>query len=168
MSFGDTIICFTSNIGAKQIAKHGAAATRAETVTQLREAVQQTLEDEKGRPEVWGRLEESIMVFDALRPALLPRLVGKFLEVLREDALDRYGVRIEVDDDATARVVRLAITEGPEAKRDGQWSGRTVRDQLARIVLEPLSIFLAEKRLPRGVTVRVEMLPTGTNCTMEA
>lgn len=134
--FSETIIIFTSNLGAAETYGwlDGGELPDYEKVTaHFERAVREHFTATLGRPELLGRLGGGITVFDILRPEFVDRIVRKLLAQLVASAA-RQGVRLVVDERAVvARVQELM--RRPEALRLGV---RSIRDALDRLVREPL------------------------------
>ena len=159
VSFGDTIVAFTSNLGAAAVALSGAPST-ATLLETCRAEVKRHMEVDLGRPELWGRLAHSVIAFDALRPPTIAPLVAKLAEGLRESAHERYAIELDIDVESVGEAVKRELA----AERDGTWNGRTVRMKMDPIVMEPLARVLVKRDFRRSMKVRVEVRDGQTVC----
>ena len=141
VSFGDTIVIFTSNAGAATFAERrgsGPAPTPAEVRKHFENAVQQRLSLPEplgiNRPELYGRLGDGVLGFDMLRPAVLRDIVTKFTARWRHNARRQYGVTIDIDIDALTAVVEARLGD------DGMVSGaRSLHTHLSALLDEQLA-----------------------------
>ncbi|MEV5689694.1 AAA family ATPase [Micromonospora globbae] len=134
--FSETIIIFTSNLGAAETYGwySGGRLPDYDAVTAHFEgAVREHFTTRLGRPELLGRLGGGITVFDILRPEFVERIVHKLLTQLVASAA-RQGVRLTVDVPSVVARVQQEMAR-PDALRLGV---RRIRDVLDRLVREPL------------------------------
>lgn len=149
--FNQTVIIFTSNLGASDltdpdgnIIREGimrAALTNG--VDQLtREHVEQHFQEEVrwyftsrlGRAELLNRLGDSIVVFDLLRPDYIAGIAQKFVRLLAESVYEKYRCRIDVTSswfqylDQTMRQPENLL-----------YGGRRIKTLTATYLLDPLS-----------------------------
>ncbi|MBL7258039.1 AAA family ATPase [Paractinoplanes lichenicola] len=134
--FSETIIIFTSNLGAAEtygwlsgdeLPDYDKVAAHFELA--VREHFTKTL----GRPELLGRLGGGITVFDILRPEHVGRIARKLLGQLVASA-ERRGLRLTVDEPSVLDRVQVLMRR-PEELRLGV---RRIHALLEEIVREPL------------------------------
>ncbi|MGC5052853.1 AAA family ATPase [Micromonospora sp. DT48] len=134
--FSETVIIFTSNLGAAETygwLDGGELPDYDKVTAHFERAVREHFTATLGRPELLGRLGGGITVFDILRPEFVDRIVRKLLGQLVASAA-RQGVRLTVDERAVVTRVQ-ELMRRPEALRLGV---RSIRDALDRLVREPL------------------------------
>jgi energy-coupling factor transporter ATP-binding protein EcfA2 len=140
--FSETLIIFTSNLGAAEsygwldgdrLPDYEQVAAHFER--EVRDHFTKTL----GRPELLGRLGGGITVFDILRPEFVAAISRKLLTQLVASAA-RRDVHLVIDEDSVLGEVQQQMRR-PDALKLGV---RSVRDILDRIVRDPLVAFLLE------------------------
>ena len=133
VSFSETVIVFTSNIGAADVSPD-AANVRAEFIEHVREHFFKKL----NRPELLGRIGESnIVPFNFIRSdAAMIEIARVKLEPLRQRLREKWGIEdLRFDDEALA----LQAIVG---KADRSAGGRGVPNALMTHLFDPLSHFL--------------------------
>src|SRR5205085_1879526 len=101
----------------------------------------------KFRPEFLNRIDETV-VFHALEPAHLRKIVDLQIETLRKRLADRR-LSLEVSNDA----LDLLAKEG----FDPQFGARPLKRLIQRKVQNPLAVMLLEGRFADGDTVTVRV-----------
>jgi MoxR-like ATPase len=147
--FSETVIIFTSNIGAAEAPKAG--ASRHEYERHFRAAVETHFVRQLGRPELLNRLGDNIVVFQAIDDeAMRRKILLKKLEPLEEHLRDRWGVNLALPAEVVDRLVALARTDH---------GGRGLLNAVERALINPLARFLFEHhaKLRRGRTVVVSL-----------
>ena len=150
--FSETIIIFTSNVGAGSCPT---PPTNAEDVRQhFERAVRDHFTTELQRPEILNRLGENVVVFnpiedDAIRKGILDRKLAP----LRAHLQDRHGVCLQLTPDAEAHLLQSTRTEH---------GGRGLLNALERDLLNPLTWYLFERphQLTPGRTLHAELRRT--------
>ena len=137
--FAQTLIVFTSNLGAGQIYEEmrnrKEPPSYAEVMERFEDAVRRffTDSDKLNRPELLGRFGNGIVPFDILRPDNLDLITRKFLDQLVRTA-ERTAF-LNVDKDSVLALVRRTMADNPAELALG---ARRVRDTLDRAVRAPL------------------------------
>ena len=98
VSFRNVVLIMTTNAGATELSKAAIGFGRTVREGEDQEAIKRTF-----TPEFRNRLD-SIISFDALAPAVIKRVVEKFVMQLEAQLSDR-NVTFELSDDATAWIV---------------------------------------------------------------
>ena len=147
--FSETVIIFTSNLGAADAPAPDADPQARES--HFRRAVEEHFVRGLKRPELLNRLGDNIVVFhpiadDAIRRGILQRK----LEPLREHLRERWGVELRLEPGVEERLVRTARTDH---------GGRGLLNAIERELVNPLSRFLFERhhQLRKGRTVIAAM-----------
>jgi DNA polymerase III delta prime subunit len=145
--FSETVIIFTSNIGAADAPKDGKGGSEYER--HFRTAVERHFVEKLERPELLNRLGDNIVVFQPIQDDAMRRgILGKKLQPLTEHLRERWGVGLDIGDDVVAQLVHLARADH---------GGRGLLNAVERELLNPLARFLFEHhaKLRRGRTVVV-------------
>jgi len=146
--FSETVIIFTSNIGAASAPKE---VSKAEYERHFRTAVESHFVEQLGRPELLNRLGDNVVVFQAIRDEGLRRgILLKKLRPLEEHLQERWGVRLDIEDAVVDRLVQLARADH---------GGRGLLNAVERELMNPMARFLFEHhvKLRRGRVVRVHL-----------
>ena len=164
-SLEDAIIIFTSNIGGDVLL---ARAQRGPVATEEVEALAGSLVEQHlsrahyevdgvrreglGKPEVWGRLEGSLVVFDLLREDAVARIVERFCATLSASAATARHVELQLDHASVSAEVARRLGS------PGTWNGRLIKGHVDRLVRRPLAQVLAAERVPARslVTARLD------------
>jgi DNA polymerase III delta prime subunit len=141
--FSETVIIFTSNIGASH---SDATLDRNGHVKHFKEMVFAYFKEPRradgigglGRPELLTRLgENNIVVFNHITdPAIRRRIVRSKLRVLEEDLRERYGLELRVSD--------LCLDWLDVRSRDGS-GGRDLINVIERDLINPLANFMFDR-----------------------
>ncbi|MEB3123854.1 MAG: AAA family ATPase [Snowella sp.] len=155
--FNQTVIIFTSNIGASDLSDPQTGMmirpgimnqVQAEGVKNFSyEQVQDHFQEEVkwyftsriGRAELLNRLGDNVVVFDLLRPDYVAAIGNKFLRQLSESALDKYQLKLTFEP---------SIIEGLRTVMEQQenllFGGRRIKSLLETLVERPLNRWLFE------------------------
>jgi ATP-dependent Clp protease ATP-binding subunit ClpA len=156
--FSETIIIFTSNLGAEETYGWLGDSVLPDYATvseHFERAVRDHFTRKLGRPELLGRLGGGITVFDILRPEHIDRITRKLLRQLVSSA-ERRQVRVRLDEPAVLRAVRSRM-RSPQALGLGVRSIRNVLDEQVR---DPLVRYVFDH--PDDRTVALTVGPRGT------
>ena len=105
--FSETVIIFTSNIGASDASP---SHSREETKAHFMQAVQGHFNDTLGRPELLNRFGDNIVVFDFINdPSIRSAIMSGKLKGIKEHLLDRFNLDLVLDE---THVQRLLWGEG--------------------------------------------------------
>jgi energy-coupling factor transporter ATP-binding protein EcfA2 len=143
--FSETVIIFTSNLGAADAP--GAEASPDERERHYRKAVEQHFVNGLKRPELLNRLGDNIVVFHPIMGAdFRRRILERKLEPLREHLRERWGVELRMEAGAEALLVGAARADH---------GGRGLLNAMERDLMNPLARFLFDRhhQLRRGLTV---------------
>lgn len=152
VSFRNTIIVMTSNIGTEELTrasigfKHGATRQALEDFDQMKETVLSSLK-ERFRPEILNRLDK-IIVFRPLGKEEIEEIVDMQLAELAE-RLKGEEISLEVD-----RPVKELIAE---KGFDPNFGARPIRRTIADLLEDPLSAKIIEGRFRPGDRVRAKL-----------
>jgi ATP-dependent Clp protease ATP-binding subunit ClpB len=165
--FTESIIVFTTNLGVVVPGPDGnpinnvTIADPPDTIDlKIREYVEVFFRERIGRPELYNRLREGVVVFDFLRPQVLDEIADGSISRALEVASERLGTRITMTDEAR-RTIRGAATS------DSNNGGRGVVSAIETILINPLSraLFTTPPQVSTLEIVRAEKL--GQNWQLE-
>jgi ATP-dependent Clp protease ATP-binding subunit ClpB len=147
VSFKNTIVIMTSNIGSHRILEYR-GAFEGEPYERMKEAV---LEEMRAsfRPEFLNRVDE-IIVFHSLSEAHLKRIVGIQLARLQARLADRH-IAIELDDAARTHLVRSGY--------DPAYGARPLKRAIQKEIETPLARLVLSGKVRDGQTVDVGFDP---------
>jgi len=176
--FNQTVIIFTSNIGASDLSdpQSGAvvrrgimSAVQAQGVEQFpygqveehfRQEVAWYFTSRIGRAELLNRLGDNIVVFDLLRPQFVEAIGQKFLRQLAASALDKHGLGLSF----TPSVLEYLAQRMVEAD-NVLFGGRRIKTLLESLVERPLNRWLFEQYPDlaqlRGIALQVGLGAAG-------
>ncbi|MCC6612616.1 MAG: ATP-dependent Clp protease ATP-binding subunit [Anaerolineae bacterium] len=150
VSFSETVVILTSNLGSEDLA---VPVITDEVREDAMEAVRTWF-----RPEFLNRLDEVIM-FNALTEEDMADILKLMLKQETKMAAERGLV---LDFSEAAQSWMLAQNTEP------QYGARPLRRIIRRSVREPLADFLLRANPPRGTTVKIDMTPDGNNLSFAA
>ncbi len=150
VSFANTVIVMTSNVGSQDILGSGSIGfSLTEQAGVGQSAIRRKLLDELGRtfrPEFLNRVED-IIVFNNLRKEHLRTIVD--LQLARvEKLLANKRLALIVSSEAK----QLLVAQG----YDQQFGARPMKRAIQRLIQDPLALAMLEGRFGEGDTVRVE------------
>ena len=142
VSFKNTIIIMTSNVGSQFIAGANAKSDPDEVQRQVNEALRQTF-----KPEFLNRIDD-VVVFHALGLSDIEKIVDIQLKDVRE-RLDRDRIKLELAD---AAVQSLAL-DG----LDSVYGARPLKRLIQRQVVDNVANLIIDGKLHEGDTVRIDV-----------
>ena len=149
--FSETVIIFTSNIGASEAKP---SQSRESTMAHFQQAVQGHFNDTLGRPELLNRFGDNIIVFDFINdPSIRSAIMSGKLSGIKEHLLDQFNLELILDE---AHVQRL-VGEG-----DVGHGGRGLINIIEQKLVNPMSLFLFE-HLHQLKVRRLKLLVKGDN-----
>jgi hypothetical protein len=170
-SLADAIVVFTSNLGGREVLEaaktRGGTITTAEVARITSDAVERFMCDAPdpfaapdtrqplGRPEVWGRMEPSLVPFDLLRQDAVDGIVAHMWAALADSARSSLGVELEGD------VADIARHVGARLGAPGTWHGRKVRQLMDLLVRRPLARHLAIQPCRAGGALQLSLDEAG-------
>jgi GTPase SAR1 family protein len=135
--FSETIIIFTSNIGAAEIEIQNDTETVKE---QFKEAVKKHFSVEAKRPELLNRIGDNIVPFNFItNDDFLFAIAEAKLQLLRIKLQEKYKITDILFKDKTKALKAIFQT------LDKKMGGRGVLNEIVRTVIDPLSRFLFEE-----------------------
>ena len=134
--FSETIIIFTSNIGAAEVSSE---MDSREVRKQFVEKVQKHFIEKLGRPELLNRIGDNIVAFNFIEDQAVFTDIAKLKFKTIEDFVeDRYGAKIvfENEDDIFKSIGKKA------GKQNG---GRGLLNVMEEVIINPLSEFIFDR-----------------------
>jgi ATP-dependent Clp protease ATP-binding subunit ClpA len=157
VSFKNTVIVMTSNIGTGMVEKntigfsvHGKDGRNEDTRKRLLEALRQQF-----RPEFLNRVDD-IIVFNSLTREHLSRIVDIQLEQVARRVKERK-VKLEV----TPAAKDAIINEG----YDPQYGARPMKRAVQRLISDPLALKLINADFAEGDTILADVTGNGNELT---
>ncbi|MBU0554234.1 AAA family ATPase [Myxococcota bacterium] len=144
--FGETVIIFTSNLGAAEMPEGLDEAARQ---AHFRRAVERHFVTELKRPELLNRLGENILAFAPVTDAeVRGQLLERKLEPVAAHLSERFGVGLLIDAEAKRFILRQARLEH---------GGRGLLNAIERVLLSGLADYLFdhEHQLMSGRRIHV-------------
>lgn len=154
VSFKNTVIILTSNIGAKEAVENRAGVGFGETVTReieserVKEAHISALKNYM-KPEIINRIDE-IVVFEKLGKESLVRIANLMFSSLAK-RLDERGIAVEITPEAKAYVVNAGY--------DPQYGARPLRRTIQRLIEDKLSEKLILGEFGEGDKIIIDATP---------
>ena len=136
--FSDTIIIFTSNLGANQVA---ASQNKEETPKEFIKIVKDYFDNELKRPELLGRIGyNNIVPFNFIQDRdFLYKIAKSKLKPVKAGILEKYKLELEFDKEMD--VINYILAGVDTAK-----GGRDILNAINDRLLDPLAMFLFENK----------------------
>jgi len=129
--FSETVIIFTSNIGASDATPGN---ERNSTVAHFLNAVQGHFNDNLGRPELLNRFGDNIIVFDFIdNPEIRSSIMESKLRGVREHLDERFNLKLEIE----PNVVNALVAQGKIGH-----GGRGLINVVEREIVNPMSLWI--------------------------
>lgn len=134
--FSETIIIFTSNIGAAEVDSN---MTPEEVKKQFVEKVQKHFIEELGRPELLNRIGDNIVAFNFIDdPSVFTKIAKLKFKTIEDFVEERYGAKIAFENED-----EIFIFIGMKAGK--QNGGRGLLNVMETDIINPLSEFIFER-----------------------
>lgn len=149
--FSESVIIFTSNLGASAALHDAVASEQTESgstaaAAKILETIQRHFTDELERPELLSRMGDNIIVFDSITPEVGLELVGKYIDAVAETVRIRLGAYLEIGESVRQTLEQYALTKLA-------FGGRGIGNAIETALVNPLARSLAD--VARGEVVRV-------------
>jgi len=132
--FSETVIIFTSNIGASDA---NPSSSYSETKSHFMNAVQGHFNDTLGRPELLNRFGDNIVVFDFITDASIrSEIMHAKLSGIRQHLLENFNLKLELDED----YVQHLVGQGKVGH-----GGRGLINIIEQKIVNPMSLFIFER-----------------------
>jgi len=138
--FSNSIILFTSNLGAREAMAASEDALARRTV--ILEIVRSAL-----RPEFYNRISQ-VVPFDALTSTELNRIVGESFERLGKKLAEDRDIELSVTDEALQYVSTLSF--------DPEYGARPVERTMQQVVVSPLATALIAGDIEQGQKLLIQ------------
>lgn len=132
--FSETVIIFTSNIGAGDA---NPSSSYNETKAHFMNSVQGHFNDTLGRPELLNRFGDNIVVFDFITDASIrSKIMHAKLTGIRQHLLENFNLKLELDED----YVQHLVGQGKVGH-----GGRGLINIIEQKIVNPMSLFIFER-----------------------
>jgi ATP-dependent Clp protease ATP-binding subunit ClpC len=138
--FSNSIILFTSNLGAREAMTAGENPATRRSI--IHEVVRATL-----RPELYNRISQ-VMLFDPLTSRELERIVQHSLDRLRDKLADEHQICMHVQQSALSYLAAISY--------DPEYGARPVARMMQQAVLSPLASALIGGELQQRHTLTLD------------
>jgi ATP-dependent Clp protease ATP-binding subunit ClpA len=148
VSFKNTIVIMTSNVGSEYISRMGTlgfVAEKSEETQSLKEKVKEALK-ERFRPEFLNRIDE-IIIFNYLGPKEIRKIVDLELEKVAK-RLSKKGVIFK-----TTRATKEILTQ---KGFDPHLGARPLKRVIQKLILDPLALKMVTGEIKEGETVVID------------
>lgn len=152
--FAQSIIIFTSNIGAAEVVPR---EDRLENERAYKAKIKEHFSVELGRPELLNRIGDNVVVFNSITNAdFLIQIARAKLEPIRQFLQEKYKVKLAFNNE---EIALKAIAQ----QTDLSHGGRGILNQLESSIVNPLSnfIFENEELLLPNTTVQIVQFGQG-------
>ena len=150
ISFNNTIIIFTSNIGASDDSEDKLSMSEHELELIFKKKVKIHFQKELGRPELLNRIgEDNIVVFNYIKDDdVMIKIAKSKLSPIFEAIKEKYrcSVKFENEDKALRTIV---------SRVNKEFGGRGILNKLEECIIDGLSDFIFENRDDLGVGVTI-------------
>lgn len=134
--FSETIIIFTSNIGAAEVDSN---MDTKEVKKQFVEKVQKHFIEKLGRPELLNRIGDNIVAFNFIDdPTVFTKIAKLKFKTIEDFVEERYGAKITF-----ANEDEIFVSIGKKAGK--QNGGRGLLNVMETVIINPLSEFIFER-----------------------
>ena len=132
--FSETVIIFTSNIGAGDA---NPSKSYNETKAHFMNAVQGHFNDTLGRPELLNRFGDNIIVFDFITDSSIrSKIMNAKLTGIRQHLLENFNLELELDED----YVQKLVGQGKVGH-----GGRGLINIIEQKIVNPMSLFIFDR-----------------------
>jgi ATP-dependent Clp protease ATP-binding subunit ClpA len=157
--FSETVIIFTSNIGAGQAKPK---MKRDEVKAHFMEAVRSHFNDTLGRPELLNRFGDNIIVFDFINdPEIRSQILEAKLKGVREHLEENFNLALQIGEKDIQRLV---------AKGNLGHGGRGLINVIEREIVNPMSRYIFEHLHQIGeqrLTLNINFDKSGAKFTLK-
>lgn len=153
VNFSDTIIIFTSNLGANEVA---VSSNKEETAQEFIRIVKEYFDSELRRPELLGRIGyNNIVPFNFIKDSeFLYKIAKSKLKPIKDGIKEKYKMELELEKEM--ETINY-ILKGVDISKGGRDILNAINDRL----LDPLSIFLFKNKndlkYSRGEILKVKI-----------
>lgn len=134
--FSETIIIFTSNIGAAEVDSN---MNPKEVKKQFVEKVQNHFIEKLGRPELLNRIGDNIVAFNFIDdPKVFTKIAKLKFKTIEDFVEERYGAKIAFENED-----EIFVSIGKKAGK--QNGGRGLLNVMETVIINPLSEFIFER-----------------------
>lgn len=166
--FTESIIVFTTNLGiivpgpdGQPVHNVTAGDPPDEMDRKVRHHIELFFREQLGRPELYNRLREAVVVFQFLTPEILSDIADTSIVRALEGASERCGITLSISDEARGCVRRAAMS-------DTDNGARGVVSAIETVLINPLSRELFHRRVVAGEQIEIASVQqAGQNWELE-
>jgi len=136
--FSDTLIIFTSNIGAKEF-KYGDDINYPEYCKRYKEAIK-TFFVTKSKPEIMNRIGENFLYYKFISKEAGIEIANKQICAIKESIKDEKNIDLEISDKAMNFLYKLIVANLDQG-------GRGVGNVIEKALINPLARYMANKKI---------------------
>lgn len=154
--FSQSLIVFTSNLG---IFKEDENGIRTPNVTygdsfhdieiKIKAEIKNHFSNKLGRPEIFNRFGDNIVVFDFIRPEIAEEIVTKNLNIISRNLLKFKNITLEISDDFASNFVELC------AKDNLEMGGRGIVNRIESFVKNGLTNYMFKLNKIENCTIKM-------------
>ncbi|WP_338972847.1 AAA family ATPase [Spiroplasma endosymbiont of Panorpa germanica] len=147
VSFTDSIIIFTSNIGSA----HVSASSKPEVTSEkFLKFVEDFFTQELGRPELLGRFGNNIIPFNFITDYdTKAKIIKQKLKPIQLAVYEKFHIQVHVE--ITEKLIEIILKEANE-----QRGGRDILNALEKQFVDPLSLFIFENQVSLKPGTKIE------------
>ena len=153
VSFENTIVVFTSNLGAADAVRESNPAKVREIISN---AVKQYCEEQPpygiGKPELYSRLAGNIVIFNPLSEEAIQRIFDNYYQQAIGKISSQLEIQVSCTDDFENKLRALIDDERNRGKFPG---GRGMKKAMDKYFLVPLAGFSYRERCKKGDTIEL-------------
>jgi ATP-dependent Clp protease ATP-binding subunit ClpA len=156
--FSEAFLVFTSNLGIYRLDPNGervphvTAEDAFVTVeSKVRSEIDRHFKVALNRPELLNRIDDNILVFDFIRPAIADEIFAGMVDGVLTDIASSQNIRVEIDADPRAQLRALCLT-------DLSNGGRGIRNKVETHLVNPLARALFDKDAQAGAGFVIQAL----------
>ncbi|MGO2747753.1 AAA family ATPase [Microbacterium sp.] len=159
--FSESVIIFTSNLGAARAITGADAGDSAAAHDQILAEIQRHFLEELERPELLSRIGDNIIVFDSITAPVGRQLVAQHIDAVASTVRARLGASLDVSAAARETIESYALTKLP-------FGGRGIATAIETALVNPLARALADAAGASQLTVvGAALAPDGWVLTVE-
>lgn len=153
--FTESVIVFTTNLGIIVPGPDGQPVHNAtvddppaEVDRKVRQHIERFFREQLGRPELYNRLREAIVVFQFLTPQILSDIADTSITRALESASQRCGAELRISAEARASIRAAAVS-------DSNNGARGVVSAIETVLINPLSRAIFDRPPTAGQEVEI-------------
>ncbi len=137
--FSETLIIFTSNLGASDESSGKKDLSKRENrISHYTAAIEDHFVNKLGRPEILNRIGENVVIFNSITSMKVKNMIlKKKLKPLQDFIKEKFGTSLELSDDILGNIVKTT---------DPKYGGRGILNRAESVLINPLTEFLFKNK----------------------